>query len=722
MNHMLMRLLKQLVLMGASCWCAVGFGQSLVVTVEVQDDVCGYGSGCISALASGGAGPYTFLWSPVPPTGQGTAQVCGLFAGIYQVTVTDSNGDSQTVSATVSTTPELLFNTSPGAATTCTAPCTGYWFRSGTMGGEAPYTVTVDPPAGTATASGNWVELNGLCEGTTYSVTIEDANGCMAVIDEVVVQAGAPPEVVSISQQSICQGFPQGWAQVIFDQDISQITVVAGTATLNWSGNTATLYGLTIGTNVFNVLSSPICSNVFVIEVEDDAGNCGTIEGMLRADVDANCTVDPTDPPIPNRILRVQPGNYWAITNGAGSYSTGAPYGTHTIASEVVGMDTDCLAQHPVPVELDAAQPTATVDFLLTPMTGPDAEAFIGATWFRPGFATTINASARNNNAFAISGITLAVDYDPMLAFDSAPIAPAANSTGHIEWVLPALQPYETIYRSFVVNTPNDVGLIGTSVSMTASITMPVADEQPMNDTYVIMRTIIGSYDPNDKLARTSSHMSDSYYYTDLDDFVDFTIRFQNTGTAEAINVFLLDTIADRFDLASFEFLASSHPTEINIEDDRVLRFDFPDIWLPDSTTDPLGSQGFASFRLKPMDDLLVGETLTNAADIFFDFNEPVRTNTAVLQVDLSSGIGSEQVNVGLQLAPNPVHEQLRITAADGATGEIEVLDPAGRNVMTGMRYAPSFELDVSDLANGIYVVRLRDESGTWRQARFVKH
>ena len=134
-------------------------GQVLTLGTQVQDDVCDYGSGCINAYAIGGTAPYSFFWSPVPPTGQGTQQACGLFAGSYSITVFDSNGDSQTIEATVNSTPNLLFDTTPSDAIACVDPCNGYWSRSVSMGGVAPYTITVDPPAGAANANPNGEEL-----------------------------------------------------------------------------------------------------------------------------------------------------------------------------------------------------------------------------------------------------------------------------------------------------------------------------------------------------------------------------------------------------------------------------------------------------------------------------------------------------------------------------------------------------------------------------------
>src|SRR5690606_34681493 len=105
----------------------------------------------------------------------------------------------------------------------------------------------------------------------------------------------------------------------------------------------------------------------------------------------------------------------------------------------------------------------------------------------------------------------------------------------------------------------------------------------PTNDSYTITGTIIGAYDPNDKLAMTSSRLSETIWFLDRDDHVDYTIRFQNTGNAEAIDVYVTDTISALHDLSSLKILGASHDFEASLLRDRVLRFDFRDIWLPDS-------------------------------------------------------------------------------------------------------------------------------------------
>jgi hypothetical protein len=59
-----------------------------------------------------------------------------------------------------------------------------------------------------------------------------------------------------------------------------------------------------------------------------------------------------------------------------------------------------------------------------------------------------------------------------------------------------------------------------------------------------------------------------------------------------------------------------------------VLTWTFDNINLPDSTRDQAGSNGFVKFTVLPVKDLPAGTRIENFADIYFDYNPPVRTNT----------------------------------------------------------------------------------------------
>jgi hypothetical protein len=200
---------------------------------------------------------------------------------------------------------------------------------------------------------------------------------------------------------------------------------------------------------------------------------------------------------------------------------------------------------------------------------------------------------------------------------------------------------------------------------------------------------------------------------------VDYTIRFQNTGTAEAVNVYLLDTIAADFDLGSLQILGASHAFEASIKPGRVLRFDFPNIMLPDSTADLEGSQGFASFRLRTDGIPEMGTMLVNAADIFFDFNDPIRTNDAELLVDVSVGL-TEGTNNALLTYPNPVVDQLRLALPDGIW-KAELVATDGRVTMRSAGLVNGSQMDLGAMVAGSYVIQLINNEGAQLHARVVK-
>ena len=139
---------------------------------------------------------------------------------------------------------------------------------------------------------------------------------------------------------------------------------------------------------------------------------------------------------------------------------------------------------------------------------------------------------------------------------------------------------------------------------------------------------ILDSYDPNDKqvvpLGRTAQR------YTPTTEALRYQIRFQNTGNDVAYRVAVVDTLAANLDLSTLRVGAASHPYRLSISGRPrpVLTFTFDNILLPDSARNPVGSQGFVQFSIRPKAALPARTRIDNFADIFFDFNPPVRTNT----------------------------------------------------------------------------------------------
>jgi uncharacterized repeat protein (TIGR01451 family) len=144
---------------------------------------------------------------------------------------------------------------------------------------------------------------------------------------------------------------------------------------------------------------------------------------------------------------------------------------------------------------------------------------------------------------------------------------------------------------------------------------------------------IIDSFDPNDKQVLPLGFTADRYTPTNTP--LRYTIRFQNTGTDYAYRVVVVDTLSTDLDLATLQVGAVSHGYRLAVTGKAkpVLTFTFDNIMLPDSARDLAGSNGFIQFSIKPKGSLPGKTKIENYADIFFDYNEPVRTNTTVNRI-----------------------------------------------------------------------------------------
>ena len=153
---------------------------------------------------------------------------------------------------------------------------------------------------------------------------------------------------------------------------------------------------------------------------------------------------------------------------------------------------------------------------------------------------------------------------------------------------------------------------------------------------------VIGSYDPNDKQGFPIGF--GDQYFIEQNQSIEYLVRFQNTGSDTAFNVVVLDTLSANFDMASIELGASSHPFQFDIIEDRTLQFTFENIMLPDSNVNEPGSNGFFKYTIRQLSDLQMGTTFENSASIYFDFNEPVKTNTTFHSLGIATTIDTTSI------------------------------------------------------------------------------
>jgi fimbrial isopeptide formation D2 family protein len=156
------------------------------------------------------------------------------------------------------------------------------------------------------------------------------------------------------------------------------------------------------------------------------------------------------------------------------------------------------------------------------------------------------------------------------------------------------------------------------------------------NEVAIVCYPIRGSYDPNDK--QPSPKGLGLTHQVAPGTELDYTIRFQNTGTATAYTVIIVDTLDTDLDVTSLKQGVSSHPYTLTItgKGQAVLTFTFDNINLPDSTSDKLGSNGLVSFKITIPANISLGTVIDNKAYIYFDYNDPIITNNTMHTVGIT--------------------------------------------------------------------------------------
>ncbi len=181
-------------------------------------------------------------------------------------------------------------------------------------------------------------------------------------------------------------------------------------------------------------------------------------------------------------------------------------------------------------------------------------------------------------------------------------------------------------------------------------------DDQDWYDQLCLPNT--GAFDPNDKRAVPVGYGDDHNILPETP--LEYTIRFQNTGTDTAFTVVLRDTLAASLDLATLRLGAASHDYTFALDSSGTLEIDFLDIMLPDSNVNLAASQGFITYTIAPRAGLPLQTRIENTAAIYFDFNDPIITNTTFHTIDtnfirISTGLQTPAVSYArLSVFPNP--------------------------------------------------------------------
>lgn len=254
----------------------------------------------------------------------------------------------------------------------------------------------------------------------------------------------------------------------------------------------------------------------------------------------------------------------------------------------------------------------------------------------------------------------------------------------------------------------------------------PQDDNDPFAD--FDCQSNIGSFDPNDKTAFPVGYGEQNIIEPNT--ILDYKIRFQNTGTDTAFNVSIRDDLSDLLDISTLRMGAASHPYNWRLENEGTLVVDFPDILLPDSTTNLEGSNGFISFKIGLKSDIpdFFYFSLSNKAAIYFDFNDPIVTNTVRHRLDTNfveiilSTEDISRVENRIDISPNPARDITTLTFPEDSKLPLtfHLYDHDGRLVSTKIINQKTAELNLTKLSAGIYYYGVFDGHRLWASGKLV--
>ena len=440
------------------------------------------------------------------------------------------------------------------------------------------------------------------------------------------------------------------------------------------------------------------------------------ITGSVYRDVNLNCKFDSGDLPLAYVPVKLYDSGNVMIdqtsTANTGSYFFVKPTGAYTVVVDTLNKPFKSICPFPgvdTLVNVVGILETDSVNFPLTCKPGFDigVRCFQPQGSFTPGQSTkiflTIEDVANWSNLVCNTNTS-----GQVIVTLSGPITFSTPASGALT---PTIVGNTLTYNvanfsqinwndfGFYIST-NTTAVIGNSVCISVNVTPTIGDINLSNNYIQSCWTVGASYDPNYK----------EVYPIDVqpgfNDWLTYTIHFQNTGNAPAYNIRLADTLDAMLDLETFQVMSSSHLNTSHVNG-SVLTVNYQNIMLPDSTSDYYGSQGYIQYRVKPKATWVSPYQIKNTAYIYFDYNTPVVTNTTYNSILLTTGINKYNES-SVNIYPNPTDGVFNIELNIKEKQTLEVFNITGDLLYSQIIENGKAIIDASHLSSGVYNLSIK--------------
>jgi uncharacterized repeat protein (TIGR01451 family) len=462
------------------------------------------------------------------------------------------------------------------------------------------------------------------------------------------------------------------------------------------------------------LLAFPLCIENDPINNPNNCAGAAGLQGYVFDDNANNCVSAGAD--LMYVPMFVYDSNSNLLVSGTslvnGTYYFSAGPGDYELtvdnASLTNGLEVTCPVNNSLTATTTIANPLVSAgDFGLN-CTGYDLgiESVVPLGWYFPGethelfvLAGDLSTQYNMHCASGISGEVMITVLGPGIAtFGGSPTSVSGNTAVYSVADFGAVNANQFM-ATILTNT---TAAAGDNFCVKVIVSTVAAGElDTTNNMYTYCYGVVNSHDPNVK--ETSPEVVEPGY---TDEFT-YTIRFQNTGNAPAMNIRLADTLDSNLDLSTFKVVNASDAFTTTLNPvTRLLTIRFPNIMLADSASNPDESIGFIQYRVKPVAGLLDGTIIKNTAYIYFDFNTPIVTNTSENLFSETAGV-DELVDETIQLYPNPSDNQIFVRSENNIE-QVSLYDLNGMLMRTVSPNAKNTSINVSDLKSGIYIATVQ--------------
>ncbi len=450
------------------------------------------------------------------------------------------------------------------------------------------------------------------------------------------------------------------------------------------------------------------------------AASCSDISGKLFMDANANCIYNVGETTIQNYVTASYNGQIvaYGYSDSLGDYTLTVPSGFSYIVSlpyfNSLNVACPVTAQY-----LINTFPATGNDFGITCNSQADLSVAMHGNGFRPNSATSVWLTAFNKIISCVAPTsTITITLDPKLSYLSSSQVPLSVSSTQVVFnagQLDGLSPYE--FTSSLTLLTDISANIGDTLCITIAIDPVIGDVNPADNTIVLCLPVRNSCDPNEKY---EVHAGAGTGNITVGSELDYTIMFQNLGNDDAYDINVTDELDPNLDLSTLKITGFSFPPAIFLVG-NTMKFQFNNIHLPAAAINEPKSHGFVSYKIKPKTGLALGTTINNFANIYFDFNAPIVTNTVTDILAQTVGFNSLDKNNLIKIYPNPANDYFTIATGTNMASTLTVSDVTGRILIRDQEIADNQKINIKDLNAGIYFLTLVSKGVTYSGKLTIK-